>query len=96
MKIGDLEVNEVQPISHTWGIAGFACSLFGLVGFLMPYLGLPLSIMGVVGYYKQKRLEATGLAMAGNVMGIIGIVINGVMLLLFVLGVMFITAFANL
>jgi len=67
--------------SNAWGVAGFVCSLFGLIGFFMPYFGLPLSVMAVVGYYKQKQIEETGLAMAANVIGIIGIVLNTCMLL---------------
>lgn len=53
--------------------------------FLAPYIGIVLSITAVVFYAVQKKHEATGMATGGLVTGIIGIILNGIMLI-FVIG----------
>ena len=76
----------VESKNKSWGVTGFVCSILGIMFFVLPYFGLPLAILGVVGYYNQNKIEPTGLAMAGNVIGIIGIVINSIILLLMLIG----------
>ena len=72
-----------EKIKQGYGITSLICGLLGLFAFFMPYFGLPLSIMAMV--FKGKQQPVTGLANAGNILGIIGIVINSIMLLILVL-----------
>lgn len=62
-----------------WGVSSLACGISSNILFLMPYFGLPLSILGMVFYGKSKK---SGLGIAGLVLSIIGCVINTIMLLL--------------
>jgi hypothetical protein len=75
---------------NTWGVASLITSIIGLLLFLAPYLGLPLSIFAVVASSKQNKTYKTGVAQAGNVMGIIGIVINSVMLIFVLIALLFV------
>jgi len=73
-----------QKKTHGWGIAGMILGILSLILFLAPYIGIFLAILAVVFYGVQKKHEPTGLATAGLVTGIIGIVLNSIMLLFFV------------
>jgi hypothetical protein len=68
--------------TKSWGIASFVLSILSLILCFAPYFGLPLAILAIVFYAKQRSKEPTGLATAGLVIGIIGIVVNVIMLLL--------------
>jgi hypothetical protein len=70
-----------QEVSNSWGVTSLVVGILGLILFVMPYIGLPMSIMAIVGAYKQNKIKPLGMATAGNVLGIIGCVLNGVMLL---------------
>jgi len=63
-----------------WGIASLVLGILGLLGFLMPYISIIFSILAVVFFGIQKKHKPTGSATAGLVTGIIGIVLNCVML----------------
>ncbi len=83
-------VKKVPDKSNRKGIeiAGFVCSLIGILLFLFPYFGLPLSVLGTI--FSRKR--QTGLGITGLVIGIVGIIVNlfvfvGVIYLLAVEGV---------
>lgn len=65
--------------SKVWAVSSLICGVLGLLLFLMPYLGIVLSILAIVFYSKQKDL---GMAKAGLVTGIVGLVINAVFLLI--------------
>ena len=82
--------------THAWGIASLTCGIIGLILFLAPYFGLVLSILAVVFHYKQKKIEPTGVSMGGLVTGIVGIVINSLMLIFVVIALLFISAFGGL
>ena len=69
-------------------IAGFVCSIFGILLVLMPYIGIVFSILGIVWGNKSKR----GLSVASKVIGIVGTVLNSIMLLF--LGLMLLITFA--
>lgn len=60
------------------GIGGLLCSIFGLILFFMPYFGLPLSI---IGFIQSKKIQ-TSKANLGKTLGVIGIVINSIMLVI--------------
>ena len=75
--------------NKSFGVASLTCGIIGNMFVFMPYLGLPLSILGIVFAAKQKDINAgKGMAIAGRVLGIIGIVMNGIMLLLILIGVL--------
>jgi hypothetical protein len=72
------------------GVAGFVVGLIGLVLFWVPVLGLLLAGVGValsgVGMTQGRRTGAsTGLAIAGLVCGILG-VLPGILILLALAG----------
>jgi hypothetical protein len=73
--------------THAWGIASLVLGILSLFLFLAPYIGIFLAITAVVFYGIQKKHESTGVATGGLVTGIIGIIINGIMLL-FVIGLL--------
>jgi uncharacterized membrane protein YbaN (DUF454 family) len=82
-----------EQVSNAYGTASLVLSIIGLVLFLMPYIAIFLSILAVIFYGVQKRkdneanVSTKGSTTAGLVMGIIGIVLNAVMLI-FVLAVL--------
>lgn len=83
-------------ITHAWGIASCILGSISIILFLMPYFGIVLAILAVVFSGKQKKIEPTGMATAGLVTGIIGIVINAVALLFVVIVLIFIGGFKGL
>lgn len=78
--------------SNKYGIASLTLGILSLVLFLMPYFGLPLAILAIVFAAKQNKTNPTGQASAGNVLGIIGVVINSIMLILVISVLAFTTA----
>lgn len=74
-----------KKATYVWGIASLVLSIIGLMLFLAPYIGIICSILAVVFYGIQKKHKTTGVATAGLVVGIIGTVINTV-ILLFIVG----------
>lgn len=69
--------------TNAWGIAGLILGILSLVLFLAPYIGIVLAITAVVFYGIQKKQEITGTATGALVTGIIGIILNGIMLVFF-------------
>lgn len=65
-----------------FGVASLICGIAGLCGFLMPYFAIFLSILAVVFSVIQKRNNPNGISTAGLVLGIIGIILNGLICLL--------------
>lgn len=78
--------------NKVWGIASLVCGVLSILLILMPYFGLPLAILAIVGAYKQNSISKIGLATAGNVTGIIGVVLNSVMLIIVLFGLLIISA----
>ncbi|MFH1440169.1 MAG: DUF4190 domain-containing protein, partial [Candidatus Woesearchaeota archaeon] len=66
------------------GIAGMICGILSLFLLLAPYLGIILAITAVVFYAIQHKKKPTGAATAGLVTGVLGIILNGFMLLLLI------------
>jgi len=73
--------NKKEQASKGFGIASLVVGILGLVMFLMPYIAIFLSIMAVVFSAIQSKKLKTGLATAGLVTGIIGIVFNSLILI---------------
>lgn len=72
---------------HAWGIASLILGILSLFLFLAPYIGIFLAVAAVVFYAIQRKHEPTGMATGGLVTGIIGIILNGIMLL-FIVGML--------
>jgi hypothetical protein len=79
--------------SMGWGIASLVTGILSLLLFLVPYIGLPLGIFGVVASRLQKRKTANGLSTAGFILSIIGIIINSIILLLVIMVVFIVGLF---
>ena len=71
--------------TSAWGVASLVLGILGLIMFLMPYFAMVFSILAIVFYGVQKKYKSTGCAMGGLVTGIVGVVINAVMLVMVVL-----------
>ena len=63
-----------------FGVASLVLGILSLLFILMPYFGLPMAILAVVFASKQNKTNPTGQANAGNVLGVIGIVLNSIVL----------------
>ena len=63
---------------------GLTASIVGMLIFIAPYFGLPLSIIGLWLGTKGNG----GLGTASKTIGIIGIVINSITLIMLAIGVM--------
>ena len=70
-------------LPKAYGGVGLGLSIFGMLLFTMPYFGLPLSILALVFGSKHKGYHGcNGLSTSAYVCGIIGIIINSIMLLI--------------
>lgn len=73
--------------SFGFGTASLIIGIIGLVGFIMPYVAIWLSILAIVLSDQQRRRTQTGLGTAGLILGIVGVISNiiwlGVVALLF-------------
>ena len=61
------------PFSKGWGIAGF---ILGLISIFIGVLGLIPGILGLIFCIMQFKKGRTGLAIAGLILSIIGIVVS--------------------
>ena len=86
----------MEEKTKTYGVASLVCSIFGISLVLLPYIGLPLSIMAIVFSRLQKKIMPTGVATSGFVVGIVGTVLSSVMLLLLFMGLLFLGAIGSL
>lgn len=73
-KRSEFEAVSPVPASEGLGTAAFVLSLIGLVLFLVPVLGVLLSVLAIIFACRQAKIKKTGLATAGKVIGIIGII----------------------
>ena len=68
--------NKKNKLTHAWGIAGLVTGIIGLLLLLLaPNIGILFSITAVIFSLIQKRYESTGVATAGLILGIIGIIL---------------------
>lgn len=78
-------MNKKIESSKSFGTASLVLGIISLLCFLAPYIGLPLAILGLVFANKQDRQYSTGNATAGRILNIIGIILNGIILLIMLL-----------
>jgi len=71
-----------KQLSKAWGNTALVTGILGLVLFLAPYFGLPLSVFAIIAAAQQNKIKSNGNAQAGKIMGIIGICINAIVLLI--------------
>lgn len=78
------EKNSIQDKqgSNGFGIASLWCGIIGLVLFVAPYIGIFLSIIAIIFSYQQNKNLNTGSATAGKVLGIVGVIVNIIVLLI--------------
>ena len=81
---GGFKMTKKNKSTHAWGIAGLILGILSLMLFMAPYIGIFLAIAAVVFYGIQKKHEPTSAATGGLVTGIIGIILNAIMLILVV------------
>ena len=81
----DEKMSEKKTVkkSKAWGLASTILGSCSIVLWFAPYFALPMSILAIVFASKQKKIAPSGLATAGIITGIIGIVINSVTMLFF-------------
>lgn len=75
----------IENQNNTFGITSLILGIIGLVLFWIPILGLFLSILAIVFSCKQKKIGPNGVATAGLVLGILG-VIGGTLILFIMVG----------
>lgn len=76
-----------QKESNGFAIASLVTSILGFIMFLAPYIAIWFSIAAIVFSAIQKKYGRNGMATAGLVIGIIGIISN--LFWLLVVGVLF-------
>jgi hypothetical protein len=60
------------------GIASLVLGIIGVITFWFPFVGFPISIVGLVlAAVGMKRLDGKGIAIAGLVLSLIGVVLGG-------------------
>ena len=89
-------VKKQENNSVSLGIVGFIMSIVGLIGFIVPYFAIFFSIVAIVLGSKQSRINETGLGTASKVIGIVGTVLNGLMLLFIVMYLIFMSSIGGL
>ena len=71
-----------KKVKKTYGGVSLGLGIASLVLIFMPYFGLPLAILSVIfAGTSNKKKENSANATAGKVCGIIGIVINAIMMI---------------
>ena len=68
-----------KKIKTGFGNSALTVGIIGLVLFMAPYIGIVLSILAII--FSNKQNPSTSNAVAGKVLGIIGVCVNGLMLL---------------
>ena len=87
-KMESIEIESTS--SKSWGTTSMILGIVGLILFIAPYIGIFMSIMATVFHGKQKKIgEVTGASNAGLIMGIIGIVLNSIMLIIVIAALVF-------
>lgn len=82
----------LEQKSNAWGISSLVTGIVSILIILAPYFGLPLAIFSIVANYKQKKIQPNGYGTAGLVLGIIGVVLNSIMLLFVLIALLFVGA----
>jgi hypothetical protein len=69
-------VPEWQPTHSGKAVASLVLGIFGMFGWCLPILGLPITIVGLVLGVKGFKSANQGTAVAGVVLNIIGLVLS--------------------
>lgn len=67
--------------NRKWGIASFVLAIFSILFLLLPFVGIIFAILAVVFAIIQKKQSPTMFATSGLIIGIIGIILNAVLLI---------------
>lgn len=67
---------EIKKDSKGFAIASLSCGIIGMLLFIAPYIAIMLSIMAIVFANLQNKYCKNGMATAGLVLGILGIIWN--------------------
>ncbi len=65
--------------NDNWDVISLALAIFSCLIWFMPYFGLPIAIASRICYNRQKKI--TPAAKAARIIGVLGIVINSIVLL---------------
>lgn len=76
-------VNKKQEQTQSSAVLSLISGIGGIILFLVPFLNIFLSIMAVVFYAQQKRNSDNAMATIGLILGVIGIFLNGLVMLFF-------------
>jgi hypothetical protein len=88
-------IKKVQnPESEWMGITGLVLSIVGLIMFFGWPFTIVLSIAGIVFSILQMKKNKSGISIAGLIVGIVGFLVNLVILILWILALLFIASFA--
>lgn len=70
----DKSKDESKPVvNNNYGLASM---ILGICSIVVPFFGIVCGILAVVFATKQNKIEKTGMATAGLITGIIGIVLG--------------------
>ncbi|HLP79920.1 MAG TPA: hypothetical protein VK158_04755 [Acidobacteriota bacterium] len=86
-----IQAAEKQTTSHKGSIKtvqsigfGIAAFVMGLLSFI-PFIGIIFGILAIVFFYVQRKSGVTGLAIAGLSMGIVGLIFQFLLLVIFLI-----------
>ena len=77
-----------QVASHQDQHNGIVSLVLGIISVVIPILGIVTGIIAIVYSKKQKKIAPSGMATAGMILGIIGIILWSLYLLLIVVGIL--------
>jgi hypothetical protein len=66
-----------------WGIASLVLAVASILFLLIPFIGIILSILSLIFSKVQKETCPTSIATAGMVIGIIGFILNSILITMF-------------
>jgi len=66
----------IRKKTTAWGVTSLIFGIIGILVFIAPYFGLPLSVGAIWFSRIQKKKKHTNIMTAGFVLGIIGTILN--------------------
>lgn len=73
------EIKQEVPVNNSSnGVAGFVLGIISIFAWLLPLIGYPVSIVGLVLSVKARKTTPNGLATAGMVLSIIGLCLTAI------------------
>jgi len=74
-------MDEKEKLNKCCGNVALITSILGFILVLIPYIGIILSIIAVTVGTQQNKIKSTQNSRIGKLVGIIGIIINALMLI---------------